>query len=305
MKKSIFCVLTSFLLVSAMSLFAQVKQFNNNISDFNELEIKADFEVTLISGNSSSALFTVDEDLMEYVICRVDKKTLTIGLDEKKIPKEVKSKYKGKNAPTATLKATITTPEHPQSIILSDKSSLYDNMGAGSVKEIKLTATDKSMVKSLELTAPKITLVADKRASINSTISCDVLSLELSGNSNSTVNCKQISKLEISTENASSLVANGDFDLVKVNSNSNSKIIFNGSAKNAEFNCNGGSNVNASNLIVEKADVKMNSICQLLLNVSASLKLQKISGGASLTYSGNPVIEMGSISKSSVTRSGK
>lgn len=291
------------LVVSGLSVSAQVKQFSNDISEFNALEVEGEFEISLVGGNSYNVLFTVDEDLMDYVICSVNNKTLTISIDEKKIPKEIKSRYKGRNAITATYKATITAPAHPQLIYMNDKSILYDNMATPQTLEIKLVATDKSIVKSFEVTAPSVTIIADKRASINSTIGGDYLALDLSGNSNSTVNAVNVRELNIKTDNSASVVANGDFDIVKLVSKLSSKAILNGTAVKSVYDCGGSSNINASNLNVESADVVMSNISKLHINVSSSLNLNSLSGGSALTYSGSPVVEIGSIVKSSVNRS--
>lgn len=290
------------MLGAAGNVSAQVKQYNNELSEFHALEVKGEFEVSLVHGSSYNVLFTVDEAIIDYVECNIKNKTLIIEIDEKRIPKEVKSLYKGRNAAVATFKAMITMPEHPQLINMLDKTVLYDNMGAPSAREIKLVAGDKSSVKSFDVSAPLVSIVADKRSSIMSNISCEKLSLNMAGNCTATLNCSDVSEIEAVFDNSANVVVNGDVASLNLNAKSGSKSIFNGSASDAVFECSGSSNVNASNFKIEKSKVTMSSICQLSVNAVSTLDIDNLNGGAVLTIIGNPAVSIGTITKSSVNR---
>ena len=281
------------MLGAAGNVSAQVKQYNNELSEFHALEVKGEFEVSLVHGSSYNVLFTVDEALIDYVECNIKNKTLIIEIDEKRIPKEVKSLYKGRNAAVATFKAMIT---------MLDKTVLYDNMGAPSAREIKLVAGDKSSVKSFDVSAPLVSIVADKRSSIMSNISCEKLSLNMAGNCTATLNCSDVSEIEAVFDNSANVVVNGDVASLNLNAKSGSKSIFNGSASDAVFECSGSSNVNASNFKIEKSKVTMSSICQLSVNAVSTLDIDNLNGGAVLTIIGNPAVSIGTITKSSVNR---
>ena len=51
------------MLGAAGNVSAQVKQYNNELSEFHALEVKGEFEVSLVHGSSYNVLFTVDEAL--------------------------------------------------------------------------------------------------------------------------------------------------------------------------------------------------------------------------------------------------
>ena len=304
MKRLIINALASLIAIIATSVcsFAQVKQYSNDLSAFNTLEVSGSFEITMVYGAAYNVLFSVDEVLESYVICNISKQVLTIGIDEKRIPKEVKALYKGKNSIVPTYKATITVPVRPQKVTLSDKVVYYDNINELSASGFELSATDQASVKTLNVSAPSVKLDADKKATIAATICSDDATLYLKAGSNMSVTFKETKNVNASLWHSSNLVTYGDVETLAVDARGTSKAIMNGSAIAAAFDLQGSANVNAGNLPVEEATVTMNSLCSLVTNVGKTLDVQSLKGGATLNFAGEPEIKIGSIEKSTMTR---
>jgi len=285
---------------AAMVGNAQVKQYSNDLSAFKALVVTGEFEVTVVTGTMYNVLFTVDEPLREYLVCDISDQTLTIGLNEKGLPKEVKNLYKGRNATPATFKATVTVPEPLQAIRMTGKSVLYNTVDVASVYETTIEVTDNAVVKQLNLTAPKITIKADKRSYVLATISCDQAWVDMTGSSSMTLVQQNVSDVKVTLANAASIVTNGEAKNFILVAKGTSKGALNGMAEKATFDVSGSADINATNFNITEASVKMNSLSALSVAVKDELELESISGGATLNYSGDPAVRIKEIVKSTV-----
>lgn len=287
---------------TAFSASAQVKQYSNDVSAFYSLNASNDFEVTVVDGSAYNVVLTVDEAYKEYVVCNVTNQTLNIFLDEKKVPKEVKNLYKGKNAPVPTFKATVTTPESLQNISINDKVVLYYTIEKAGMNEVKVSADGHSVIKQLTIGSPRASINMDRHASGIVDTYCNEVEVVMAGNASLTLNAKQTSLLNLNVTKGASIVTNGDAENVKVIAGGTSKSALNGVAGNGDFNIQGSANVNAANLTLENAKVNMNSLCTLTIAPAASLVIDALNAGATLNYSGDPHVTIGVITKSNVNR---
>ena len=295
------------LIAAAVTLFgaatlanAQVKQYSNDLSAFKALVVTGEFEVTVVTGPVYNVVFSVDEPYREYLICDISNQTLTIGVNEKSVPKEVKNLYKGRNAQVPTFKATVSLPDNLQSIKMTGKSVLYNTVETPSLVECTIEATDNAVIKQCHVTAPKITLKADKRSNVLATFSSDAVALDLSGFSVVNVTNENVTGLNITLANAASVVTSGDVKNLSVSAKGTSKAAINGKAEKASFDVNGSADINASNFSGETVSVKMSSLTTLNVTAEKELILDSLNGGASLTYTGDPKVSIKEVVKSTV-----
>ena len=291
------------IIASASVCNAQVRQYTHDMVAFTSIDASADFEVSVQQGISYQVVLTIDEPYKDYVTCSVNNQVLTIGVDDKKVPKEVKALYKGKTSVQPTFKAMVYLPAdyRIRAINLSDKAVYYDYMEGPIAGDVVVNVTDNAMVKALTVSAPAVTVNADKRANVTLTSNCDEVSIKMNGNAIANITEHLASKTGVALSNAANLTCFLDTDALNFEAKATAKAALNGRADKAVYDCAASSVTNASNLVNKEAKVTMSSLCNLTVAASDFLKVENLNGGATLNFSGSPVIEVGSITKSTMT----
>lgn len=299
MKKISLIAAAAALMLGSFSSFAQVKQYNFDLSYFNAIVCGGEFEVTVGQGDSYQAKITVEEPYREYVTCDVHGQVLTITLDEKKVSKDIKKLYKGKGAVVPVFKAIVTTPEDISTITLEDKASLTSTKDFN-VESFKVNVSDNANLKAVTVNAQHSTINTDKKGVASINLTTNTLNLNIGGNS--TLNLTQASKsIDATVSGFCNFTMHGDSDKMEFNGKGNGKIVINGTIPYVNYNLSGGCNVNAMNIVCEDAIVKMNSVCTLSEAASKSLSVE-LSGGATLIFDNNPAISITEIKSSNMRR---
>ena len=125
MKKLIYTCLCCALLISTGAA-AATRQYSRTLSQFSAIDISGPFSVSLVRGGDYRALLTVEEEYIDYVICNVKGSVLSLGLDERKVPSEVKKIFRGKGTPDPVFEAVVYVPELLQGLTMSGKAVLSD-----------------------------------------------------------------------------------------------------------------------------------------------------------------------------------
>lgn len=299
MKKLSMIAAVAALLFGSLSSYAQVKQYNFDLSFFNSIVVGGEFEVTLSQGDSYQAKITVEEPFREALTCDVHGQVLTVKIDDRKVSKDVKKLYKGKGAVTPVFKAVITTPEDISSITLEDKSSLTSTKEFN-VESFKVNVSDNATLKAVTVNSQLATINTEKKG--NASVNITTTELILNTNGNSSLNLTQTSKsIEANVSAFSNLTMHGDAENLVLNGKGSAKVVINGSIPSAKYNLNGGCNINAHELVSKVALVKMNSICTLSEAASDSLNVE-LAGGATLIFDNAPAINIEDIKNSNMRK---
>ncbi|MCQ2146634.1 MAG: DUF2807 domain-containing protein [Bacteroidales bacterium] len=293
--------LTSICMIAATLFFsnaasAQTKEIEHEFSAFNAIEVSNAFEVTLVSGESHSAVLTVDGALAELAKAYVKGKTLYIDLDEKNMSKETKALYKGKNAPVPVLKAVIRVPQISSITIAEDV--VLGSAEPINAEKFTLSTSGSAQVKALSVNADKVTISSDKKSSINMTVSSNDIDVNTSGSSSFKLSydCKD---LKMSTSGSSEVSVSGSSKNVSLSTAGSSKLTLAGQADNLDVKGAGSSNINAINLPVKDCSVVLSGSCTVTENASNNLKME-LSGNSTLIFNGDPKIDIVNIKSSTV-----
>lgn len=293
-------VIVSIALISATSL-AQTSKVESKMNPFTALEISNEFDVTVIKGSEYHIEVQLDKTYSEFVKMNVKGSTLSLSLNESKIPTDIKKFFTGKNE--GVFKAIISTPGNIEEISLNGHSTLSMNQDLISGNKVTISATDNATLKPLSIKASEVVVKLAKKAEATLDVETDQLTVSTSGSS--VLNLKQQSEdFYTDFQGNSELTISGQTKKLHFQAKGTSKCEITGQAEIAEFNCSGSSNTDATGMTVKNADVTMSSICVLSEAASDSLKVD-LSGGASLVFNNNPFTEIVNIKSSSMTRYGK
>ena len=280
---------------------ADAKQRDVTPGTFTGIDVSDNFIVTVSRGASFSVTLNVDDALDDYVTCHVRNQVLILALDEKKVPKDIKANYKGKNGFSPVLNAYVTVPDYIQSVTVSGKATFSDFGDVLGGVSVNVSVSDQGTIKHMAIANSQTVSIKTENRS-NAVISVEAESVILDQGGSSVVDLTQTSTTcEISVLGSGSLVVRGDCGELKYSAKGGVKTILNGSALKAIYNCSGSTNTNASNLRCEEAAVTMNGICSLSEAASQKLSIN-MSGSSSLTFAGEPVITIENIKSSTVTR---
>ena len=300
MKKVLFTVIS--ILAVAVCASAQVKTNDYNTSGYSDLKVTGSFEVTVVTGAAYNSKITVDEAYLEAVVCNVEKGTLVIGIDDKKVSKETKKLYKGKNAPVATFRAIITVPEKLKSITLEDNAVLYEARYVFSEHSCVLNIEDNACIKSVDLDSRNVEVNAEDKSNVFVNVS-GAENLVLNIEDGAVASAKlSVTECTINASNSCSVTVDGQINQLNVNAKGTSKTILNGTCSDAVFNCEGSSKVNGINQNLANAEVNMSSLCNLIVAAGNNLKIDSMKNNSSLQFAGEPNITIGTVVKSSISR---
>ena len=300
MKKVLFTVI-AFALAAAVSANAQVKQYTHDLTAFSAIEVSNEFEVSVVAGDTYSVVLSVDEPYRDYVSCMVTGNTLSISVDEKKVPADVKKIYKGKGVAKPTFRAAVTLPTAVESVTLHDKAVFFEAKGVMSNEAVSISLTDNAQIKTMDLSATNVNVTLDKKSSANIVANCTNLLVNAAGNANLNID-QNAGVSEFKLQGSCNVSATGTCEEFKLTSKGSAKSTFSGTAKTADYNCEGTSNTNTLMMVCDDANVLMKGSCTLLQAASHNVKLN-LSNGATLTYAGTPAFDIESIKSASVNRS--
>lgn len=275
---------------------AQSTQNRQTFESFTGISVSNDFVVTLNEGREYSATITVDEAFMPYVVCQVKNRTLTVAMN--KVPRDVRKKFKGRNAPKVSFNVTITTPTLGE-ISLNDNAVLMSTtpFAAG---DLFINMLGKSQIKHLEVDAGNsATISMAKNTMADLKISADLLNVSTVGSSSLRL-VFDTAGLNLTAKNNAILVAMGDTDALSLTADGSSKVTLSGTAAQPfEATCGGSCSVDALNMAVRKAIVVMTG--GTLIEAASDFLSMDLSGRSTLIFDKTPEISIQSIKTSTVT----
>ena len=258
---------------------------------FSAISLGGDFKLELRYGKQYQARMGVEELFADYVQFQVVDSTLTVSIDERRVPMEIKRLFRGKDASSPSFRLIVTMPETLRSLRLADRAELLaaeDLVVAPS--GIEIAATDNAGIAAFALESRSVDIRLDKRAGVSLHVRCDSLHVRLAGSAS--LELEQNSRIaEIESAGSASLVSAGGTQRLLVQAKGSSKSIFNGSAPVVRYTLSGSANVNAVNLEVEVARAELNGLCTLTEAAERDL-FADLSAGATLVFLNEPALHV-------------
>ncbi|MBQ9659756.1 MAG: DUF2807 domain-containing protein [Bacteroidales bacterium] len=250
-------------------------------------------------GKQYSARMGVEELFAEYVQFNVVDSTLTVSMDERRVPMEVKRLFRGKDAATPAFRLTVTMPETLRSLQLDERAELVqaDDLVVDP-SGIELRVTDNARVSAFQLDTRRVSLNMDKRAGAALTVRCDSLYAQVAGNASLKVEHRsRVSEAEVA--GAANLVVSGETQRLLLSAKGNSKSILNGSAPMVRYKLSGAANVNAVNLEAEVARAEQSGLTNLTQAAARDLYVD-LSTGSTLVFLNDPAIHVLSVKNATI-----
>lgn len=297
--KRLFAIATSVLmLLAGIAAKGQTVSKTADFSSFNSIEASEDLEITLKHASASRVVCTVDEGLEDYLETYVKNKTLYLTFNKKALTKELKKKYKGKNAPKPILKVTVQVPSI-EVIRLTDNVVLDASGQDFSFSDFSISAVGKSRVNNLKIKSGKvINLQVSGNARVNADVTCENLLVNINKSGMLDLN-QHATKLNFVTDDSALANISGNAGKVSIENSGRSKLNFlSGKANSLTTSSSGSSEVNALDFPVTTASLVMNG-SSIHLKAEKSLKLE-LDGEAVVEFAGKPVLDVVSILDSSL-----
>ena len=283
--KSLFMAISAIALTSAVSV-AQTRTIEHEYSEFDAISVSDGFKVTLVEKDGYNAKFKVSDAFESYLECYVKGGTLYIGLDDKSIPKEVKKSFKGKNSEGPVLEATIYVSSL-NSITLNDDCTFSSSNSLNSGK-FKMDLSCNSSIANLNVNAESAVISVG-----NITVNADGSATVVLEYSTKTLN--------INNSGSADLAVNGQCETASVATDNSAKLSLSGKANSLKVTGKGGSSkIDAVTMSVDDVTVSLDG-ADLTVTPGKNLSLD-LGKGASVCYSGDPVIQIVKIQNATVTR---
>ena len=296
MKRLIYSLLTISVCIFALGCPAASSQtvretVKDELPAFRKIILGGDFQLELRYGKQYRAAVEAEELLADYVLFSVAENTLSVSLDERKIPTEVKRMFRGRNATTPTFRVTVTMPESLSALRLEDRASLVSAEDLVADPDgIEISVVDNAVVKAFTFSASRVSVTMERKGEATMDVRCDSLDVQMSGNSRLTVT-QHAGKASYALAFNANLQAGGEAERLFVNGKAASKAILNGRAATVSYKLINAANVNAVNLAAEEARVEMSGLCALTEAATGDLYVD-LSSGASLTFLNDPRIHI-------------
>lgn len=266
---------------------------------FNSIVIGGDFDVTVEDGKDYLVSINMDRQFNDCIVCSVDGSVLTLTIDEKKLLKDIDKFFKtvGKDKPSFS--ATVYVPGSLEQITLEGQAVLKCTKVIEG-ESVRINVTDNAVLKSASIDSRFANINTDMKGNASVIATADAITVTSAGTSNLnlTQNCKTS---DVTASGFCRILLDGEVDKFTLNTKGSSKATLKGKADAAGFNVNGASSVNAHELELEEATVKMNGPAALSQSARKSLSVD-LQNGASLTFDNQPAISVAGIKLSTVKR---
>lgn len=293
LRNSALHVIILLLSIVSFPLFGQSvrETVRDELPAFSRITLGGDFSMDIRYGKQYAATLGVENLLADYVLFSVMDSTLTVSLDERRVPAEVRKLYRGKDAATPTLNLVVTMPETLRLLRLEDRSVLLsaDDLVVDP-DGLRVEVTDQARVASFAFGSGCVDLNLDRKGSVKMNVTCDSLHVRQAGNSNLELTYHtQVCAFELN--GSCTLAVAGETELMKLDSKGFSKSILNGKAPVVRYKLANSSQVNATMLEAGQAFVEMAGLGTLTQAASESLTVD-LSGGATVYFLNDPAIHV-------------
>lgn len=297
-------ILSAFLatFILGMEAFAATTQTSINLGPFKSINVSGAFSVSLVRGTDYRVLVTVEDAYKDYLVCRVNSGVLSIGIDDRLVPMDVKLQFRGKGTPDPVFTAVVYLPELIQAVNLSDKAVLLDSEDVFDKGSVSFELKGSSCVKGMELSSQTVRINMLNKSTADFRLQCNAL--EVSCTNSVKLNMEDASESSVySLQGSSKVVAKSRSANVSIKTKANSSMTLYGSGDVISYELGGTSEVDASGFDVPDAKVNMSSVCTLRQSAYRSLTLN-LNGGSTLMFANDPQISIENIKSSTVTRTG-
>ncbi len=297
--KSLLATIFMFASISVLS-FAQTRTVEHEFSEFDAISVSDGFKVTMVEKAGYNAKFKVSDALESYIQCYVKAGTLYIGIDEKSVPKEVKKSFKGKNSDGPVLEATVYVPVL-NSVTLNDNST-FSSDGSLSSNDFKLSLSGTSSITNLNVSANSASLSVSKKSKLSSINVKVVDKVTVNAEGSASVVLEFSAKtLEVNNSGSADLAINGQCETTSVCTAGSAKLSLAGKASILNVSGTGGSSkIDAVTMSVDDVNVSLDG-ASLTVTPAKNLSLD-LGKGASVCYSGDPLVKIVKIQNATVTR---
>ncbi|MBR4809385.1 MAG: DUF2807 domain-containing protein [Bacteroidales bacterium] len=298
--KKLLTTILAFAALGCGMLSAQAVQYSLDLAPFTTVEVSGPFEVSLVRGQQYRALISVLEPFKDYVVCSVSGGVLSIDLDERKVPMEVRRQFRGKGTPDPVYSAIVYVPDLIQAVNLSGKAVLRDTEDLFDKSRTVFTLNDQASVKSLYLSSLIFQLEMRGKSTADLTVSCRQTFVNVFGSS-SLIMDEQTAESEYTLAGSAKARVKSKTTAFSVVAKANSSMTLVGTGDGANYELSGTSEIDASLFEVSDADVRMTSVTRLSVAAANVLKVN-LNGGSTLQFSGEPSVCIDNIRSASMTR---
>ena len=297
MKKLFIAVICCTLLGSV----ASGKQYSINLSPFTGIRVTDEFKVSILRGAEYRALMTVEEEYMEYVNCSVSGSILEISLDERKVPAEVKRRFRSKGVADPAFTAIIYVPDLLQSVVLEDKAVLRDTEDIFDKARVDFELSGNSSLEKLSVSSLVCRIALKNKAGADLSFTGGECVVEASNSSTLRIVEHQSEVSRYTIQGTAKVESLCTTSTLNVYTKANCTLRVTGSGDKAFFDINGTSEVDASAFEVPEASVTMSSVCKLSEAAYKTLRVN-LNGGSTLYFANDPAVTIENIRSASMSR---
>lgn len=281
-------------------LSAQVSQYSLDVEPFSTVNVSGPFEASLVRGTQYRVLISVLEPYKPYVECSSTAGTLTLNLDERKVPLDVRRQFRGKGTPDPVYSAVIYVPDLVQFVNLSGKAVLRDTEDLFDKARITITMEGNSSVKSLSLSSLVFNLQMKGKSTADINVTCSESHIDLANSSNLTLDEQAEDSFYIIAGSSKARVKS-ETKRLTLSAKGNSSMSLYGAGDGATFELSSTSEVDASGFKVSDADVRMTSVSRLSVAAANVLRVN-LNGGSTLMFAGDPAVSVENIRSATMSR---
>ena len=280
--------------LNALPLSAQrtLHRVQDELPAFSRIVLGGEFSLDIRYGKQYRARMAVEELFTDYVQFSVVDSTLTVTMDERKVPGEVRKLFRGKDSRKPEFRVEVTMPETLRELQLEGRASLAaaDDL-VFDASSVTLRLSDNARIASLALGTDRVRLELDRRADATLSVTCDSLSVNQTGGSNLDLTQRTVASSFAVSGNAT-FVVRGETGLLKLDAKGFSKSILNGKAPVARFVVGTSSQVNAVSLENARAFVEAAGIGASLTVAATDELTVDLGTGASVYFLNEPAIRV-------------
>ena len=281
-------------------LSAQVAQYSLDLQPFSNVDVSGPFKASIVRGTQYRVLISVSEPYQPYVKCSTEGSSLTVSLDEIRVPLEVRRIFRGKGTPDPVFSVIIYSPDLLQSVTLSDKAVLQDTEDIFDKARVTFTLSGNASVKSLTLSSLVFRLDMKGKSSADFKVSCRETKVEMA-NSSSLVIDEQSEDSFYTISGSSKSKVRSETKRLTLSAKGNASMTIAGSGDGATFELASTSEVDASGFNVSDADVRMTSVSRLSVSAANVLRVN-LNGGSTLLFAGDPAVSIDNIRSATMSR---
>ena len=275
--------------LSAQRVRSTVK---DELPAFSRIVLGGDFSLDIRYGKQYRARMAVEELFGDYVQFSVADSTLTVTMDERKVPGEVRKLFKGKDSRSPEFRVEVTMPETLRELQLEGRASLVSaNDLVFDASSVAIRLSDNARIASLSLKADRVQLGLDRKADATLSVACDSLFVDQTGGSNLDLTQRTAASVYAVSGNAT-LVVRGETGLLKLDAKGFSKSILNGKAPVARYVAGAATQVNAVSLENARSFVEASGIGATLTVAATDELTVDLSSSASVYFLNDPTLRV-------------